>query len=234
MVRFMDYLTNDERGQKAYAVVFLVSGVLLSILISVLFFDPQTSTVWFELFKLAVACGGYLCVYLLAIRRNSGNVAGFVVNIGEIIIQASYGAFGLAINPIFYGATHLWGMIAWNKRKQDDGTIQTKKAHKVGLVVSGIFLVIAAAIVGYLWMNGYFVEMTGVFIGLNILAIILGTIAQGTMIAQFKFAWWFWFASNIVWFIINVTTGNAIFALQTVLYQVNVVFALYDQYKNNK
>lgn len=235
MRKLLSFLTTTEKGQKLYERWFLIIGVAMSIFITFFFYEKGVSNFWFEIMKLVSAILGFVCVYQLGQRKNIGNVTGILANLGEIITQFSFGAFGLAINPLFYSGTHVYGLITWNKTAQEDGTIKTEKTNKNAYLSMGVFLLIASAIVAFLhFQYDYFAASTPLFFAMNIVSIIIGTIAQGTMIAKYKISWWFWFASNVLMLIINLATGNYIFAAQTLLYEFNVVLTLYDQYINNK
>ena len=48
------------------------------------------------------------------------------------------------------------------------------------------------------------------------------------MILRYSFNWWLWILVNAVWLIVNLMTHNYIFAIQTVIYQVNALVGLYE------
>jgi len=61
-----------------------------------------------------------------------------------------------------------------------------------------------------------------------VFAFVLSITAQATMILRYSFNWWIWIAVNFVWLIVNLMTGNYIFAIQTMVYQINSFIGLYE------
>ena len=72
------------------------------------------------------------------------------------------------------------------------------------------------------------------FFWINVLAFVLSITAQATMIMRYSFNWWLWILVNFVWLIVNLMSGNYIFAIQTCVYQINSIVGLYGWYKSEQ
>lgn len=72
------------------------------------------------------------------------------------------------------------------------------------------------------------------FYTINILAFILSVSAQATMIMRYSFNWYLWIIVNMVWLVVNIMTANYIFAIQTMVYQVNAIVGLYGWYRSEQ
>lgn len=203
----------------------------------------------FALIKLGVATVGLLCVVALAFRKNlSGNGLGIAANIGEIFVQGRSGATGLMLSPVFYLATHLYGLHYWGKNKDGDGNMIPRGANRTVWLITAAF--IAAGLIAFPWLNDRLaqyrfidndasqaVRLFGVSVSwyaVNVTAFVLGVTAQTAMILRYAFSWWLWIVVNFVWLIVNLMNGNTIFAIQTVIYQINAVIALYEWWESSR
>ena len=72
------------------------------------------------------------------------------------------------------------------------------------------------------------------FFWINVLAFVLSITAQATMILRYSFNWWIWIAVNFVWLIVNLMSQNYIFAIQTMVYQINAFVGLYEWYRSEQ
>lgn len=72
------------------------------------------------------------------------------------------------------------------------------------------------------------------FFWINVLAFVLSITAQTMMILRYSLNWWLWIVVNAVWLIVNLMTGNTIFAIQTVIYQINAFVGLYGWYRSEQ
>ena len=72
------------------------------------------------------------------------------------------------------------------------------------------------------------------FFWINVIAFILSITAQAAMILRYSFNWWLWIISNFVWLTVNLMSGNYIFAIQTMVYQVNSFVGLYEWYRSEQ
>ena len=72
------------------------------------------------------------------------------------------------------------------------------------------------------------------FFWINVIAFVLSITAQAAMILRYSFNWWLWITSNFVWLIVNLMSGNYIFAIQTMVYQINSFIGLYEWYRSEQ
>lgn len=72
------------------------------------------------------------------------------------------------------------------------------------------------------------------FFWINVLAFVLSITAQATMILRYSFNWWLWIVVNFVWLIVNLMSQNYIFAIQTMVYQINAFVGLYEWYRSEQ
>lgn len=198
-------------------------------------------------FYLGVSVIGLLCVVSLSFRRNiAGNGFGMLATAGETIVQGTAGAVGLMLAPLFNFFTHLYGIFYWSKNTDGDGNMIPKSANKIVWLVTIAFIAIGLALFptvnNWLASMGYGVvaddgsKFLGVidFFWINVLAFVLSITAQATMILRYSFNWWLWIAVNFVWLIVNLMSQNYIFAIQTMVYQVNAFVGLYEWYRSEQ
>ncbi len=230
--QFMRYITVNPTGKKYWLISYLGAGFTITGLIS--FYEGLGDNIIFGLITLLTALVGYLCVYCLAMRRNIGNTLGMIANVGEIIVQTGFNNYGLALVPVYNFSSHVIGLVKWEKVKdQQTQKIAVKNRDTTGFISIVIFLLLAFIfIILNRWLTATTDTLTTWLFGLNALVLILGVVAQGTMIMRYKFAWWIWFTYNCISLALNLYAGNYIFAAQSVIYQLNIMVALYEQYFN--
>lgn len=233
-VRFLDNLTG--KWAKQWVITwFIVSTVILSFA----FWKTTNHSNW-DCFYLGVSIIGLLCVVSLSFRKNlAGNGLGIIANIGEIITQRNHGATGLLLAPIFYLLTHTFGMKYWAKNTDINGNMVPATANKkvwflaVGFILFGLILFpfVNSKISQYQFID----NSDPSFYIINIIAFVLGVTAQTCMILRYSFSWWLWIIVNFVWLIVNIKSGNMIFATQNIIYQVNSFIGLYEwHFSENK
>lgn len=235
-MNIFDKITNE--WQRQWAVVWFVCGALA--LFAGFWFTTERGGL--EIFMLAVALIGLICVVSLAFRRNlTGNGLGITANIGEVIAQGRSGATGLMLAPIFYLATHVYGLFYWRKNQDGDGNMLPRQATVGVWVITAVFIAIGLAV--FPWLNEQlqqysFIESSsdtamsafGINISwyaINVTAFVLGVTAQTTMILRYSFSWSIWIIVNFVWLSVNLANNNYIFAIQTMVYQVNAFVGWY-------
>ncbi|GBU11071.1 hypothetical protein AwErysi_06870 [Erysipelotrichaceae bacterium] len=231
MKRFLDYITLDARGIKIWSIVFGLTGTIFAIILGILFYSPEQSFIQNIVPSISVPIG-FLCVYYLGLRKNIGNILGFIANILEFIVNTAFGNFGFYISTIYYGLSHVFGYIDWNKNLDADNKIKVRDLSNkrdlfilvIMLIFSTIFVFIAK-IIGLLPF-----EVTSfAFIG-NILVMYLGIVAQGTMMLRYRYAWFIWIAMNCFAIPIQFLTGNYVYGMMYCFYQLNAFICLYAQY----
>ncbi|RUO31361.1 nicotinamide riboside transporter PnuC [Aliidiomarina sanyensis] len=202
-----------------------------------------------DMLMLCVALIGLICVVALAFRRNlTGNGLGLAANMGESIVQGRVGATGLVLAPLFYFLTHLYGLVTWRKHQDREGNMRPRSANTSVWWVTAGFIFLGLAI--FPWLNAqlqtysFLESSTDValhFLGwdlswyqINVVAFVLGVTAQTTMILRYSFSWLLWIAVNFVWLAVNLANQNYIFAIQTMVYQVNAFIGLYGWWRSSR
>jgi len=235
MRNFMNNIAlSNGKWRKQYALTLVALGLIIGVFLT----DWSNKTNW--LFYITAYCLGVPCVVSLADRYpKMGNILGISSNVGEIIINAMFGNFGLAFAGIYYGITHLIGLKTWTEEsnKDEDGRIKVGKMNTFWTVFTAIFMVVGLFV---LLKYGYLIGFTndGTTLGTvmywgNIIAYLLGIVSQFLMIMRIDFSWWGWFASNFFWFLLDFGSGNYWFAVRDLLYQTNVVTAIYAWYNES-
>lgn len=194
-----------------------------------------------DMFYLGVSFIGLVCVVSLSFRKNvMGNGLGMAATSGEVVVQATSGAVGLMLAPLFNFFTHVYGIFYWSKHTDPDGDMIPKAANKAVWLITAVFIIIGLALFptvnDLLTSYGYAVveDDNSKFLGfisffwINVIAFVLSITAQAAMILRYSFNWWLWIIVNFVWLIVNLMSGNYIFAIQTMIYQINAFIGLYE------
>jgi len=240
-IQLLDNITGKWSMQ--WIIVWFICGVIA---LSAGFWltTDHTTLDWFYL---AVSFIGLVCVVSLSFRKNvMGNGFGMGATAGEVIVQATSGAVGLMLAPLFNFFTHVYGIFYWSKHTDPDGDMIPKSASKAVWLITAAFIIIGLALfptvndllAGY----GYAVveDDSSLFLGfisffwINVIAFVLSITAQAAMILRYSFNWWLWIIVNFVWLIVNLMSGNYIFAIQTMVYQVNAFVGLYEWHRSER
>ena len=240
-IQLLDNITGKWSMQ--WIVIWFISGVLA--LSAGFWYTTDHTTL--DMFYLAVSFIGLVCVVSLSFRKNIlGNGFGMGATAGEVIVQGTAGSVGLMLAPLFNFFTHVYGLFYWSKNTDADGDMIPKSANKWVWLITGTFMVIGLALFptvnDLLARYGYAVveDDSSLFLGfisffwINVIAFILSMTAQAAMILRYSFNWWLWIISNFVWLTVNLMSGNYIFAIQTMVYQVNSFVGLYEWYRSEQ
>ncbi len=244
-IALLDNITGfGKHDWSVYWVLIWFSCGLLALFFGFWTTTEQTALDWFYF---AVSIIGLLCVVGLSFRKNiAGNGLGMLATAGEVVVQATSGAVGLMLAPLFNFFSHAYGVKYWASNTDADGDMVPKSANKYVWLLTIIFIIagllLFPAINRWLQAQGYgvisddgsrFLGMID-FFWINVIGFVLSITAQATMILRYSFNWWLWILVNAVWLIVNIMTGNTIFAIQTVIYQVNAVVGLYGWYRSEQ
>lgn len=244
-IALLDNITGfGKHDWSVYWVLIWFSCGLLALFFGFWTTTEQTALDWFYLL---VSVIGLLCVVSLSFRKNiAGNGLGMLATAGEVIVQATSGAVGLMLAPLFNFFSHAYGVKYWANNTDADGNMIPKSANKYVWLLTIGFIIVGLALFPMInrWLDaqGYGVidddgsQFLGMidFFWINVVAFVLSITAQATMILRYSFNWWLWIVVNAVWLIVNLMTGNTIFAIQTVIYQVNAVVGLYGWYRSEQ
>lgn len=241
-MQLLDKLLNE--WARPWAVIWFSCGVIA--LSAGFWLSTDRGT--FDLIMLMVAIIGLVCVLALAFRKNkAGNGLGMLANLGESMVQGRSGATGLMLAPLFYFLTHLYALFDWRRNQDANGDMQPRQAGLSVWLITGVFIAIGLAI--FPWLNAQLQQYS--FIGadtdtalslfsldiswyqINVLAFVLGVTAQTTMILRYSMSWLLWILVNFVWLAVNLANNNVIFAIQTMVYQVNALLALYGWWQSH-
>ena len=240
-IQLLDNITGKWSLQ--WIIIWFISGVLA--LSAGFWLTTEHSTL--DWFYLAVSFIGLICVVSLSFRKNvAGNGFGMAATAGEVVVQGTAGSVGLMLAPLFNFFTPLCGLFYWSKNTDADGDMIPKSANKWVWLITITFMIIGLALFptvnALLASYGYAVveNDSSLFLGfisffwINVIAFILSITAQAAMILRYSFNWWLWIISNFVWLTVNLMSGNYIFAIQTMVYQVNSFVGLYEWYRSEQ
>lgn len=234
-IQLLDNITGKWAMQ--WIVIWFICGVIA---LSAGFWLTTDHTA-LDIFYLGVSFVGLVCVVSLSFRKNvMGNGLGMAATAGEVVVQATSGAVGLMLAPLFNFFTHVYGIFYWSKHTDPDGDMIPKSANKAVWLITAVFIVLGLALFptvnSLLASYGYAVveDDNSKFLGfisffwINVIAFVLSITAQAAMILRYSFNWWLWIIVNFVWLIVNLMSGNYIFAIQTMIYQINAFIGLYE------
>lgn len=234
-IQLLDNITGKWAMQ--WIVIWFICGVIA---LSAGFWLTTDHTA-LDMFYLGVSFVGLVCVVSLSFRKNvMGNGLGMAATAGEVVVQATSGAVGLMLAPLFNFFTHVYGIFYWSKHTDPDGDMIPKSANKAVWLITAVFIILGLALFptvnSLLASYGYAVveDDNSKFLGfisffwINVIAFVLSITAQAAMILRYSFNWWLWIIVNFVWLIVNLMSGNYIFAIQTMIYQINAFIGLYE------
>ncbi|WP_169392391.1 MULTISPECIES: nicotinamide riboside transporter PnuC [Psychrobacter] len=240
-IQLLDNITG--KWATPWMIIWFICGVLA---LSAGFW-VTTEHLALDWFYLIVSFIGLICVVSLSFRKNvMGNGFGMAATAGEVVVQATSGAVGLMLAPLFNFFTHAYGLFYWSKHTDSDGDMVPKSANKWVWLVTASFIIIGLLLFptvnALLAKYGFAVieDDSSLFLGfisffwINVIAFVLSITAQAAMILRYSFNWWLWIVVNFVWLIVNLMSGNYIFAIQTIIYQINAIVGLYEWHRSEQ
>lgn len=231
----LDYITKNPKGQKQWGIGFAITGTIISITMAILFWKPENSLYQNIGPSISVPIG-FLCVYLLGIRKNFGNILGITANINEIAVNTLFGNFGFVMSAIYFGFSHIVGYIDWNKNKEEDGSTSVRDLDmKQGMGTLIFFLVLGTLFIAANWYFKFFgdTSLTSPMFWANVAVMYLSIVAQGTMVLRYRYSWWIWFATNVISIPVQFASGNYVFGVMYIFYEINCILAIYAQYSSS-
>lgn len=235
IVIFLDYVTG--KGSVRHTQIWFALGVLLTSYTAFRIVESGEDTLSNVVIYSMTALFGYLSVVSLAFRRPvSGNVLGITANLGEMYSQFQFRNIGLVFSAAYYLLFHIVGLLTWTKKKNQDenGKVKTSDTN-LGFIIFTIISGISGCIFLYLYGSqwGLINQDQPLLLYLNILAFVVGILSQMIMILRKPWAWYMWLISNVIWFVINLISGNYIFMVQSILYEWNCILAIYIWHKES-
>lgn len=243
-ITFLDNITGF--GKEDWSKPWMMAWFLFGVIALFIGFWQTTEHRALDWFYLIVSYVGLLCVVGLSFRKNvMGNGFGMLSTAGEVVVQGSRGAIGLMLAPLFNFFTHVWGVIYWRRNTDADGDMLPQSANKYVWAITILFIVIGIYLFPMIneWLITHqyaiYQDDGSTFMGvsfytINVIAFILSVTAQATMIMRYSFNWYLWIVVNMVWLIVNIMTANYIFAIQTMVYQINAIVGLYGWYRSEQ
>lgn len=229
IVKFLDYITG--KGSKIHTLIWFGIAVVLTVYVTYQTIQARTDSTLNVIIYAVTALLGYLCVVSLAFRKPlSGNLLGITANIGEMFSQFQFRNIGLAFSAAYYLIMHIIGLLTWTRKENQDeeGKIKTTKTN-LGFIVFTIISGLVGCVLLFLYGKqlGLIAEVEPFRFVLNILAFMIGILSQMIMILRKPWSWYMWLISNVIWFVLNLVSGNYIFMIQSVLYEWNCILAIY-------
>lgn len=234
-VLFLDYVTG--RGSVRHTQIWFALAVILTSYAAYGILERREDTFSNVLIYSITALFGYLSVVSLAFRKPvSGNVLGITANLGEMYSQLQFVNIGLVFSAGYYLLFHIVGLITWTRKENqdEDGKIKTTPTNLdfvIFTIISGVIGCICLYLYGAQW--GLINEGKPLLLVLNILAFVIGILSQMIMILRKPWAWYMWLTSNVIWFTLNLMSGNYIFMIQSVLYEWNCILGIYIWHKES-
>lgn len=238
-IQFLDKLLDE------WATAWIVSWFVCGTIALFTGFWLTTEHKALDWFYLLVSLMGLLCVVGLSFRKNIlGNGFGMLATAGEVVVQGTSGAVGLMLAPLFNFFSHAYAIKYWAKNTDGNGEMIPKSATKSVWIITLIFIILGLSLFpvlnDFLIKQGYGIinDDGSSFLGkidffwINVVAFVLSITAQVTMILRYSFNWGLWIVVNAVWLIVNLMTGNYIFAIQTLIYQINAMIGLYEWHRS--
>ena len=219
----------DGNYKKILMILLFVSGIVYGV--SITDFSQWEQVGFFATAYLL----GVPCVLALGDRDGKwGNILGLLSNVGEVVINWYFGAFGMVFSGFYFGMTHILGLIRNKnpKNKDKNGKIKVSKLNSVEANFTLAFLFIGLiAMLFFGQYLGFERDFASIFYWLNIATFVISITSQYLMIVGKKEAWYGWFTSNLVNFPINLIAGNFWFMFRDAIYQVNAIRTIYSQRK---
>lgn len=225
-----------KKFEKILRITWFIIAFFLTIYLGYAMWKDNAEPLPHILIFTVTALLGYVCVNVLVYRSPIvSNLLGMSANIGEIYTHLLFGNVGMACSNLYYFMTHVFGLILWTKKKNQDqeGKIKVSKMNQKALVCTILFCIIGIILMFFLGDYFFKKDSPPYILLLNCIAFMIGVSAQFTMIMRQPFSWVLWSVSNLVWLSLNLISHNYIFAVQSILYEINALVGIYKWYTNS-
>ena len=178
---------------------------------------------------------GTICVLLVAKRRLSNYVFGFIQTAIALYLGLSVGLWGESIENGFYFVAQFIGFAAWRKHMIDGTTedepdeVETLKFTAINWVQSIAAIAIGTVILGYI-----FDITNGTQPYIDALTTITAIVAQIIMLKRYREQWTFWLLLNVVSVYQWYTLDNASMVALYVAFIINNAYGYYEWTKGAK
>lgn len=162
---------------------------------------------------------GTICVLLVAKRKLSNYFFGFIQTGIALILGFQAGLIGETGENLFYFVSQLLGIKEWNKNKDEDDEVITKKFNvKQWLITIGT-ITILTLILGFA-----FDMFSGTQPYIDALTLVIALVAQTLMVYRFREQWLLWGILNTVSLYQWATLGNMSLVAMYIAFLINTIY----------
>ncbi len=175
---------------------------------------------------------GTICVVLVAKRKMSNYIFGFIQTAVALYLGLSVRLWGESVENAFYFITQIVGYFAWRKHmvngtnnldKTEGQQVETRKFTVLNWLATLAILAVGTLLAGYV-----FDLMNGTQPYIDAFTLVTAVVAQIIMLARYREQWNFWFLLNIVslyqWF----TLGNMSMVALYVAFIINNAYGYWQ------
>lgn len=162
---------------------------------------------------------GTICVLLVAKRKLSNYFFGFIQTGIALILGFQAGLIGETGENIFYFVSQLLGIKEWNKNKDEDDEVITKKFNVKQWIITIGTITILTLILGFV-----FDMFSGTQPYIDALTLVIALVAQTLMVYRFREQWLLWGILNIVSLYQWITLGNMSLVAMYIAFLINTIY----------
>lgn len=162
---------------------------------------------------------GTACVLLVAKRKLSNYFFGFIQTGIALILGFQAGLIGETGENIFYFVSQLLGIKEWDKNKDEDDEVITKKFNIKQWIITITIITLLTLVLGTIFDN-----FSGTQPYIDALTLVIALVAQTLMVYRFREQWLLWGILNIVSLYQWVTLGNMSLVAMYIAFFINTVY----------
>lgn len=185
---------------------------LIAVQIIVFIFNPDS------VLGFITALSGTICVLLVAKRKMSNYLFGFIQTGVAFALGLQVFLIGETGENFFYFITQFWGIANWKKNMEEDQVITEKFSIKHWVITGSILLV------GTLFLGFIFDYFDGTQAYADAFTLITAMVAQMLMLYRFKEQWLFWGILNCVSLIQWSIIANVSMVFLYIVLLINVTY----------